>query len=93
MAFQLSPGVLVTEKDLTSVVPAVSTSAGAFAGYFLWGPAQEIVTVGSENLDSITQEVCDSAKCSKLAYIPEENQARVFSEFFDKVIEEAVAAE
>ena len=49
MAFQLSPGVLVTEKDLTSVVPAVSTSAGAFAGYFLWGPAQEIVTVGSEN--------------------------------------------
>jgi hypothetical protein len=49
MAFQLSPGVLVTEKDLTSVVPAVATSAGAFAGYFLWGPAQEIVTVGSEN--------------------------------------------
>ena len=28
MAFQVSPGVLVTEKDLTNVIPAVSTSAG-----------------------------------------------------------------
>ena len=51
------------------------------------------ITVGSENLDSITQEVFDSANCVKLAYVSEENQARVFSEFFDKVIEEAVAAE
>jgi phage tail sheath protein FI len=49
MAFQLSPGVLVTEQDLTNVVPAVSTSAGAFVGNFAWGPAQEIVTIGSEN--------------------------------------------
>lgn len=49
MAFQLSPGVLVTEKDLTNVIPAVSTSAGAFVGAFNWGPAEEIFTVGSEN--------------------------------------------
>ena len=49
MAFQLSPGVLVTEQDLTNVIPAVSTSAGAFVGNFAWGPAQEIVTIGSEN--------------------------------------------
>jgi phage tail sheath protein FI len=49
MAFQLSPGVLVTEKDLTNVIPAVSTSAGAFVGYFNWGPVAEIFTVGSEN--------------------------------------------
>ncbi len=49
MAFQLSPGVLVTEKDLTNVVPAVSTSAGGYVGYFLWGPADEIKTVASEN--------------------------------------------
>jgi len=49
MAFQLSPGVLVTEQDLTNVVPAVSTSIGAFVGNFNWGPAEEIVTVGSEN--------------------------------------------
>ena len=49
MAFQLSPGVLVTEKDLTNVVPAVSSSAGGFVGYFLWGPVNEIQTVSSEN--------------------------------------------
>jgi len=49
MAFQLSPGVLVAEKDLTNVIPAVSTSAGAFAGYFNWGPVEEIFTVSSEN--------------------------------------------
>ena len=49
MAFQLSPGVLVTEKDLTNVVPAVSTSAGGYVGYFLWGPVNEIQTISSEN--------------------------------------------
>ena len=50
MAFQLSPGVLVTEQDLTNIVPAVSTSAGAFAGTFVWGPVEEPVTVTSENV-------------------------------------------
>ena len=32
MPFQLSPGVAVVEKDFTSIIPAVATSAGAFAG-------------------------------------------------------------
>lgn len=49
MAFQLSPGVLVTEKDLTSVVPAVATTAGGFAGAFQWGPVDQVTTVDSEN--------------------------------------------
>jgi phage tail sheath protein FI len=49
MAFQLSPGVLVTEKDLTSVVPAVATTAGGFVGHFAWGPIGEVTTVDSEN--------------------------------------------
>ena len=49
MAFQLSPGVLVQEKDLTAIVPAVATSAGAFAGAFQWGPVGEVTTVNSEN--------------------------------------------
>lgn len=49
MAFQLSPGVLVTEKDLTSIIPAVATSTGAFAGTFVWGPVMEPTTVASEN--------------------------------------------
>ena len=38
MAFQISPGVNVSEVDLTTVVPSVLTTAGAFAGYFAWGP-------------------------------------------------------
>ncbi len=49
MAFQVSPGVQVKEKDLTTIVPAVSSTIGGFAGYFQWGPADEIVTVDSEN--------------------------------------------
>jgi hypothetical protein len=48
MAFQLSPGVNVTEIDLTTVVPSVSTTTGAFAGYLPWGPAQKITTVTNE---------------------------------------------
>jgi hypothetical protein len=49
MAFQLSPGVLVTEKDLTTVVPAVATTGGGIAGYFKWGPCDVIRTIDSEN--------------------------------------------
>ena len=48
MAFQVSPGVQVREIDLTNVVPAVSSSIGAFAGNFTWGPIEEIVDVSSE---------------------------------------------
>ena len=48
MAFQVSPGVEVKEIDLTNVVPAVSTSIGAVAGAFRWGPVEEVVQVGSE---------------------------------------------
>lgn len=47
-SFQVSPGVEVNEIDLTNVVPAVSTSIGAYAGVFDWGPVEDIVTVGSE---------------------------------------------
>ena len=49
MAFQLSPGVAVVEKDFSAIVPAVSTSAGAFAGVFAWGPVLDPVTITSEN--------------------------------------------
>ena len=49
MAFQLSPGVLVSEKDLTSVVPGVASTTGAFAGDFQWGPVEEVTTISSEN--------------------------------------------
>ena len=48
MAFQLSPGVNVSEIDLTTIVPSVPTSIGAFAGIFQWGPIDEIATISDE---------------------------------------------
>jgi hypothetical protein len=48
MAFQVSPGVLVKEIDLTNVVPAVATSIGAIAAGFSQGPVDQIVPIGSE---------------------------------------------
>jgi phage tail sheath protein FI len=50
MPFQLSPGVAVVEKDFSSIVPAVSSSVGAFAGSFAWGPVLEPITISSENV-------------------------------------------
>jgi hypothetical protein len=49
MPFQVSPGVNVSEIDLTTVVPAVSTTDGAIAGIFNWGPVKERVLIDSEN--------------------------------------------
>jgi len=49
MAFQLSPAVDVKEIDLTSVIPAVSTTVGGFAGLFQWGPIGQRVSINSEN--------------------------------------------
>jgi len=48
MAFQLSPGVNVSEIDLTTVVPAVGTTQGAFSGAFQWGPIDTRILVDSE---------------------------------------------
>jgi hypothetical protein len=70
MAFQLSPGVNVTEKDLTLIVPAVATTPGAMVGPFQWGPADEPVLVSNEKalaerfgspLSSLTEEAVDYA--------------------------------
>jgi hypothetical protein len=48
MPFQVSPGVNVSEIDLTTVVPAVSTTEGALAGVFRWGPVEKRTLVDSE---------------------------------------------
>lgn len=48
MAFQLSPGINVSEIDLTTVVPAVSSTTGAIAGVFTWGPTDVATLVTSE---------------------------------------------
>jgi phage tail sheath protein FI len=49
MAIQISPGVAVSETDLTTVVPSVLTTTGAFAGAFKWGPANKRIQITSEN--------------------------------------------
>jgi len=49
MPFQVSPGVNVSEIDLTTIVPAVTTSVAAAAGVFRWGPAGKNVLVTSED--------------------------------------------
>jgi phage tail sheath protein FI len=49
MAFQVSPGVNVSEIDATTVVPAVSTSTGAIAGHFQWGPIDVARQLSSED--------------------------------------------
>lgn len=49
MAFALSPSVVVTEKDLTTVVPNVATSIGGCVGTFEWGPVLERIQISTEN--------------------------------------------
>jgi phage tail sheath protein FI len=49
MPFQLSPGVNVTEIDLTTVIPAVATTDAAIAGVFKWGPVDKPTLVVSES--------------------------------------------
>lgn len=49
MSFQVSPGVNVSEIDLTAVVPSVSTTEAAIAGHFRWGPVEQRVLISSED--------------------------------------------
>lgn len=49
MAFQVSPGINVSEIDLTTTIPSLATTVGAFAGVFRWGPVGKFILVDSEN--------------------------------------------
>lgn len=49
MAFQVSPGINVSEIDLTAGIQQVSVSDGACAGPFQWGPALEVTSIASED--------------------------------------------
>lgn len=49
MAFQVSAGINVSEVDLSAGAQQVSVSDAAFAGPFQWGPALEILNIGSED--------------------------------------------
>lgn len=48
MPFQVSPGVNISEIDLTTAVPAVQTTTGAVGGLFRWGPVEQAVLVSDE---------------------------------------------
>ena len=49
MPFQVSPGVNVSEIDLTTVVPAISTTEGAIAAHLRWGPVDQRILIDSED--------------------------------------------
>jgi len=49
MAFQVSPGINVSEIDLTTTIPSLATTVGAFGGVFRWGPIGKFILVDSEN--------------------------------------------
>lgn len=49
MAFQVSPGINISEIDLTTTAPALATTVGAFGGVFRWGPVGKFILVDSEN--------------------------------------------
>jgi phage tail sheath protein FI len=54
MPFQLSPGIEIQERDLTTIIPAVATTAGGFVGAFVWGPVNQRVLIDSaKNLRSL----------------------------------------
>lgn len=50
MTSLVSPGVQVREIDLTTIVPSVSTTEGAIAGVFRWGPIGQRIMVDSESI-------------------------------------------
>lgn len=48
MAYQVSPGIVSREWDLSTVVPGTSTVEGAIVIDSVWGPVNEIKLIGSE---------------------------------------------
>ena len=50
----ISPGIKITESDLVSSSQAVSSTSGAFAGQFRWGPIDKAVQVTNET-DLVTK--------------------------------------
>jgi len=64
MAFQVSPGINISELDLTTVVPNVATAIGAIAGAYQWGPVMERTSITTENnLVDVFGKPDDVTKC------------------------------
>lgn len=47
--FLVSPQVQIVEKDLSTIIPAVSNTVGAYTGRFSWGPVEDVELVSNEN--------------------------------------------
>ena len=47
---QLSAGIGISEVNLTTIVPSVLTTAGAYVGPFAWGPVNNVIPVSTEPL-------------------------------------------
>ncbi len=43
-----SPGVLVREIDISTIIPSVATTEGALVGVFPWGPINQVMVADSE---------------------------------------------
>lgn len=48
MAFQVSAGVNVSEIDYSTTIPQVAVSTGAIAGFFNWGPCNQVIQITNE---------------------------------------------
>jgi len=48
MAFRISPGVSVSEIDLTTIIPSVGSTGGGLVGEFQWGPVEVVTLVDNE---------------------------------------------
>ena len=49
MPFQVSPGVNVSEIDLTTIIPQIATTSAGFVGDFQWGPCNTRTLISNEN--------------------------------------------
>ena len=65
MAFQVSPGVLVQEKDLTRIIPAVSTSIGAVAIQATKGPLWKLPAKAPVEVDTAGIILVKSFSCTR----------------------------
>jgi hypothetical protein len=72
MAIQISPGVNITEKDVTLLVPAIATTPAGMIGLFQWGPGNEPVTITSEK--ELSEVFYKPAKASDSADLAKYNR-------------------
>ena len=93
MAFQVSPGVLVKEKDLTNVIPAAATTIGAIAGQFSQGPIDEVTSISTytrmDNYDGFME--IDDLQLDRILSQDKANDIRFYLDKNDKIKKQLVS--